>query len=79
MRSSALLKEGADANVASEGGWTAFMFAVKKGHYKCVLLLIKARANLRAAQSNGDTALTLAAEEGHKQIRTLIETMLRQN
>ena len=40
-----LIKAGADKDIQDENGWTALMFAAKKGHIKIVELLIKAKAN----------------------------------
>ncbi len=67
-----LLKKGEDINAQMTGqtapGFTALMFAVKKGKPELVRYLLLNGANVNIEAYNGRTALMFAAKEGNKAI-----------
>lgn len=67
-----LLKKGEDINAQMTGqtapGYTALMFAVKKGKPELVRYLLLNGANVNIEAFNGRTALMFAAKEGNKAI-----------
>lgn len=59
-----LLRKGADANAADEGGWTPLMLAVRGGRLGAVQALLEAGADAAATNAAGATAVHLAAVNG---------------
>ena len=66
------LKCGIDANVASDNGETAIMFACQKGYLDLVLILIAGKANINAKDKNGKTAINYSAESGNVELMKLL-------
>lgn len=62
---SALLAQGANANVTDADGLTPLMHAAKGGHLPVVQALLQAQAKVDARDPNGFTALAIAASLGH--------------
>ena len=48
-----LLRTGADVNISDELGYTALMRVARRGHAKCLKMLIKAGADVNAVNFNG--------------------------
>lgn len=71
----ALLKQGADPNVARGDGLTALHVAAQEGNLELVRTLLRAKADVRAKTRLGEyTPLHLAAEGGHAAVaQALIE------
>ncbi|KAI1873884.1 uncharacterized protein JN550_003153 [Neoarthrinium moseri] len=67
-----LLQHGADANVASDGGWRPLHNAAQKGLTSIVQVLLNAGADINATLSNGMTALHWAAFNGFEEVSQLI-------
>lgn len=59
-----LLRKGADANAADDGGWTPLMLAVRASRQAAVEALLDAGADAAAQNKQGATALHLAAVNG---------------
>lgn len=70
-----LLKEGADPNAKSDGGWTALHNAATKGHANIASLLLEHKADVNIATSSGMTALHWCSRNGHLNV---VEVLLRQ-
>jgi ankyrin repeat protein len=66
----ALIKAGADVNVAKYDGWTALMLGSNNGHEGVVTALIAAKADLEAKDNNGWTPLIFASRFGKKGVVT---------
>jgi hypothetical protein len=64
----ALIKAGADVNLADASGRTALILAALWGQAEMVEALIKAGANLNQRETDGATALSLAAWNCHADI-----------
>jgi len=69
----ALLREGADVNLAQADGATALHWAAYHGDVSLAEQLLEAGADASAANRNGSTALWLAASQGDA---SMIETLL---
>ena len=77
-----LLTRGASVDLKTSSGLTALMFALMQrgneakvagtGHYACVGLLLRAKANPELQSETGYTALRFAEEYSHKDIVELI-------
>ena len=59
-----LLKKGADANVATEGGDTALMMATWNRDFDTVKILLEHGVSVKATNFNGETPLMLATYNG---------------
>jgi len=71
----ALLGQGVSANAEDGDGWTPLIAAADAGRQSVVELLLKQRANPKAAVKLGEwgqTALHFAARHGHKEIAELV-------
>ena len=67
-----LLQNGADANAASDGGWTPLHNAAQKGLTAIVEILLKAGADINATLENGMTALHWAAFNNSQEVAKVI-------
>lgn len=67
-----LLRKGADANAADEGGWTPLMLAVRGSRVAAVEALLEAGADAAAQNQQGTTAAHLAAVNGKPAVCTLL-------
>jgi hypothetical protein len=65
---SLLIKNGADPNVAPEGGPSALLLASNGGHMAVVKVLVENRADVNAATDKGSTPLIAAAARGHADV-----------
>lgn len=59
-----LLRKGADASGADDGGWTPLMLAARASRQAAVEALVEAGADAAAQNKQGATALHLAAVNG---------------
>jgi hypothetical protein len=68
------LVEGADVNVAGDGGWRPLHEAAAEGHVEAVQVLVELGADKEASTAAGDTPLHWAAYAGHVTVvKTLVE------
>ncbi|MCK4319689.1 ankyrin repeat domain-containing protein [Candidatus Micrarchaeota archaeon] len=63
---------GADVNAEDKDGWTALMWAAKKGYAETVKLLIEKEADVNAKDSYNTTTLMLASDNGYLKIAELL-------
>jgi ankyrin repeat protein len=69
-----LVAEGADVNVAGDGGWRPLHEAAAEGHVEAVQVLVELGADKEASTAAGDTPLHWAAYAGHVTVvKTLVE------
>ena len=59
-------------------GWTALLCAVDEGHYACVEVLIKKKANVAYTTSDGINALTLAIRKKRNSARVGTPSSVKQ-
>ena len=62
------LEAGADIRLASAGGFTPLLFAVRAGNLDIVRLLLDKGANPNEVAADGSSALLVATIRGHVQI-----------
>jgi ankyrin repeat protein len=62
------------ATHASQGGYTALMYACTQGHKECANALIKGGASTDLETKAGSTALSLAREKGHVALCELLQS-----
>ena len=61
----AILKKGANVNVADEQGRTPLILASEQGHLDIVQSLLRAEADIHAIDKRGHNALLIATDNGH--------------
>ena len=64
--------DGADVDLATNGGRTALYIACKKGHTEIAMKLIAANAEVNHARGNGITPLIIACEFGRTEVVTIL-------
>jgi len=67
-----LLNNGADINIANNGGMTALAFAIKEGDYEMTETLIDKGANVSHRISGSTNMLSLAMDNGEEEIIDLL-------
>ena len=67
-----LVDDGADVDMAAQGGVTALMLACLRGHAHVVQLICERGANIDQTDNDGDTALMRACRQGHVFIALLL-------
>src|SRR6185369_3146419 len=76
-----LLARGADMHVRSNGGFTAYLFAVREGKISAVKTFLELGANLNESllikrrngeSDSGPNAFMLAAENAHYELATVL-------
>ncbi len=68
-----LISEGADPNIQEQTlGWTALIWAAKRGHSDSVKHLLARNANRSTADFKGNTALDWAIKNKHEQVTALL-------
>jgi serine/threonine-protein phosphatase 6 regulatory ankyrin repeat subunit B len=72
-----ILSKGCNVDIQDNNGFTALMWAAKKGHNEICELLINKGCNVDIQNNNGNTALILATEKGHKEICEMIKGMIQ--
>lgn len=70
----ALLKAGANPNLADVDNDTALGNAAFNGNIEAVRMLIKAKADINSKNKDGKTALMLAREQGHAEVVELLKS-----
>ena len=68
-----LLKNGADASIREQGGYTPLHAAAQNGDLEMIRALIYGGADLTARSDDGNTPLDLALKEGHTEAVKLLE------
>lgn len=68
----ALLENGADINIAQEGGYTAVHQAAHRNNVSMAQLLLKFGADPHQPDAKGQTALQLAQAEGHVEVTAVL-------
>ena len=68
----ALVRAGADVNLADSGGGTPLSHAAIEGHREAVIALLVARAAVNIADINGRSPLYYATQKGHVDILKLL-------
>lgn len=69
------VSRGADVNIVAKGGWTALMFAAKKGYANCVKTLLELGADVNAKAMDGRTTRMALLEAANRTdvIKLLVE------
>ena len=70
-----LISQGADVNLADEGGGTALIYAVWKGYKDIVAILLENDADVYAKTKDGRTPLSIAKKSGHTEIEKMLKAM----
>lgn len=74
-----LMQQGALLNEQNKDGWTALMFALKRGHSSIVEMLLEAKADYEIKNSAGKAAIDIAHDATSQNlIRTLIQKKAEQ-
>lgn len=71
-----LLKQGANANLQNEDGYTALLIAVSSGNKEIVQLLLENGADINIKNIDGKTAWSLAEERNYSKIVDLLKKYL---
>ncbi len=66
-RMEALIKNGADINAVYEG-WTALLWAARKGNEKAIQILLANKTDIHAKDAMGYTALMMATQGGREKM-----------
>ena len=74
-----LLDYGAEANLQTEGGWSALMFASEFGHSQDVKTLLRYSADVNLTTAQGKTALMITIEARHLQVIHLFGELVHVN
>ena len=67
-----LMENGADANIACDGGWSPLHIAASKGNFNVVRLLIDGGSSIDLLTETGRTPLRMAVESKHYMIARLL-------
>jgi ankyrin repeat protein len=67
-----LLLNGAEVNIAQEGGWTPLHQAAAHGQIEIIKLLLEHKANVNSKSDDGSTPLQMAQNKGYSEAAELL-------
>jgi ankyrin repeat protein len=63
---------GAEVNIAQEGGWTPLHQAAAHGQIEIIKLLLEHKANVNSKSDDGSTPLQMAQNKGYSEAAELL-------